>query len=317
MDGSQWSRGWRFVVHAVAAFRQYPFLVLPILIVWLVYAPSVLYLRFYFRWDRYGTGESLVMAFFFVYVLSFMTLIACDVLLRMIKQMEEGGPSLMRAVSDAFRQDLVDILMLAMVWAFVWFALTVLEALLSKRDEDNSGDPELDAQSAAEAIAGFDGAFSLNRAFLEALKKGVRMVVFLMLPAIAWDNMNLVQATVKGLTVLKTHLGEFARGYALTYAAAVVVFLPPAMVFMLGARHHHGAPLVHFPPAVWVATTIYCGLAWSFCLYLEQMFVAQLYLWHMKWEIKYEVAKATRHPLPAFRDIEPPALLAKVPAFFG
>jgi hypothetical protein len=110
------------------------------------------------------------------------------------------------------------------------------------------------------------------------------MLVFLILPAIAWDNMNFVQATQKGLLVLKTHLGEFARGYALTYAAAVVVFLPAAVVFVLGARHRHMAPLVHFPDAVWVATMIYCGLAWSFCLYLEQMFVAQLYLWHMKWE---------------------------------
>jgi len=315
MDGLQWSRGWKFVIHAIAAFQKYPCLVLPILIVWLVYVPSVLYLKFYFHWNRHSTGESLVIAFFFIAFFSLLILVACDVLLELIEQLENDTPSLMSAVAATFRKDLANILPLAMAWAFIWFALTLLEALLSRRDEDDSGDPQLDAQSAAEAIANFDS-FSLNLAFLEALKKGVRMVVFLILPAIAWDNMNVVQATQKGLVVLKTHLGEFARGYALTYAAAAVVFLPPAIIFMLGERHHHLAPLVRFPDSVWVATIIYCGLAWSFCLYLEQMFVAQLYLWHMKWERKFEVATAFKRPLPQFKDIEPPALLAKVPGFF-
>jgi hypothetical protein len=316
MDGSQWSRGWNFVVHAVAAFQKYPCLALPILIVWLVYAPSVLYFKFYFHWNRHSTGDVLVIAFFFIAFLSLLILVACDVLLELIQQMEDGPPSLMSAAAATFRKDLASILPLALTWAFIWFALTLLEALLSRRDNDDSGDPELDAQSAAEAIVNYSS-FSLSLVFLEAVKKGVRMVAFLILPAIAWENMNFVQATVRGLIVLKTHLGEFARGYALTYAAAAVVFVPPGIVFLLGGRHRHMAPLVHFPDAVWAATIIYCGLAWSFCLYLEQMFVAQLYLWHMKWERKFAVAQATKRPLPAFKDIEPPALLANVPGFFG
>jgi hypothetical protein len=128
------------------------------------------------------------------------------------------------------------------------------------------------------------GSFSLTQTFMRALKERVRLVVFLILPAIAWENMSFVEAAEKGLVVPKTHLGEFARGYALTYAAAAV---------------------------------IYCGLAWSFSLYLEQMFVAQLYLWHLKWERKFGVARLMKRPRPAFKEIEPPALLAQVPAFFG
>ena len=317
MDGSRWSRGWKFVAHALAAFQQYPILVLPILIVWLVYAPSILYLQFHFRWNQHSTGDALLIVFAFIAAFSLMILVACDVLLQLIKQMEEGSPSLMRALSSTLRQDLASILPLALAWAVIWFALTLLDAVLFRRNEDDTGDPELDAQSAAEAIAGFDGSFSLNRTLLQALQKGIRMVVFLILPAIAWDNRTVAQATERGLAVLKTHLGEFARGYALTYAAAAVVFVPPAIIFTLGARHRQMEPLVQFPPSVWVATIIYCGLAWSFCLYLEQMFGAQLYLWHRKWEVKFEVAKATRRPLPAFKDIAPPTLLAKAPAFFS
>ena len=315
MDGLQWSRGWNFVVHAIAAFQKYPCLVVPILIVWLVYAPSVLYVKFYFHWNRHSTLDLLVFAFFFIAFLSLLILIACDVLLELIKQMEDDTPSLASAMAATFRKDLVNILPLAMTWAFIWFALLLLEALLSRRDDDDTHDPQLDAQSAAEAIADY-GSFSLSRAFLHALQKGIRMVVFLILPAIAWENMSFVEATQKGLIVLKTHLGEFASGYALTYAAAAVVFLPPAIVLWLGTNHHHLGPLVNFPDAVWVATIIYCGLAWSFSLYLEQMFVAQLYLWHMKWERKFEVARLMRRPLPEFKEIEPPALLAKAPGLF-
>ena len=316
MDGSKWSRGWTLIVHAVAAFQKYPCLILPILIVWLIYAPSVLYFRFYFHWDRHSVGDSLVITFFIIVAFSFCILLACDVLLELIQQLENDEPSVMSAVAATFRKDLANILPLALAWAFIWFALTLIEAVLSRRDKDDGGDVELNAQSAAETIASY-GRFSLNSAFLDALKKGVRMMVFLILPAIAWEDMNFVDATKKGLGVLKAHLGEFARGYALTYAAAAVVFLPPAILFMLGSRHHGHAPLVHFPDAVWVATTIYVGLAWSFCLYLEQMFVAQLYLWHMKWERKFEVARLIKRPLPAFEDIEPPVLLAKIPDLFG
>jgi hypothetical protein len=123
-------------------------------------------------------------------------------------------------------------------------------------------------------------------AFIDALKKGVRMVMFLIMPAIAWDNLGFFAATKKGLSVLRAHLGDFASGYALTYAAAAIVFLPPWIIFELRTGRHSNPPLIHFSDSVWVVTTIYVGLAWSFCIYLEQMFMAQLYLWHMKWERK-------------------------------
>ena len=316
MDGSQWSRGWKLIVQSMTAFQQYPYFILPILSVWLIYAPSVLYFRFYFNWHRHGVGDSLVIAFFIIAFFSLCILLACNVLLELIKQLDDDAPSLTGAIGATFRKDLLNILPLALAWAFIWFALTLLEALLSREDDEDGGDAQLDAQSAAEAIANF-GTFSLSAAFLAALQKGVRMVVFLILPAIAWEDMNFVDASKKGLAVLKAHLGEFARGYALTWAAAMVVFLPPGILFLIGTRHHHLPPLVHIPDGVWVATILYMGLAWSFCIYLEQMFVAQLYLWHMKWERKFEVARLIKRTLPAFEDIEPPALLAKVPNLFG
>jgi len=316
MDDEKWSRGWRLITHGLSVLRAYPSFILPILSVWLVYAPSVLYFRYGFHWNHHNTAESLIIVYLFIVVFSFCILVACDVLLELIQQMESDAPSLGSAVAATFRKDLTSILPLALAWATIWFLLSLLEAVMARRREDDGSDLELTAQGAAEALTDFNN-FSLSRAFIDALKKGVRMVTFLILPAIAWDNMTFVSATCRGLTVLRAHIGDFARGYALTYAAAAVAFVPPSIVLLLGTGRSGHPPPVLFPDAVWVSTIIYIGLAWSFSIYLEQMFTAQLYLWHQKWERKLVVAKFTRRPLPAFEDVEPPALLAKVPNLVG
>lgn len=200
------------------------------------------------------------------------------------------------------------------VLANEWFALTLIEAVLSKRR--NNDNEALTAQHAAETIANYRD-FSFSSAFIEALQKGVRMVVFLIMPAIVWENLSFYGATKKGLAVLRAHLSDFGAGYALTYAAAAIVFLPPAIIFELGTGHHGNPPMIHFPDSVWVGTIIYMGLAWSFSIYLEQMFMAQLYLWHMKWEETVSQAKLRHQPPPEFDDVARPELLAKVPGLFA
>jgi hypothetical protein len=47
------------------------------------------------------------------------------------------------------------------------------------------------------------------------------------------------------------------------------------------------------------------------------MFMAQLYLWHMKWESKVEIAKEEHQPLPEFHSVGRPELLVKTPGLFA
>jgi hypothetical protein len=309
-----WSRGWGLIVHSLNVFRAYPSFLLPILAVWAAYVPSVLYLKYGYRWEAHGLGQDIAIVALFIFGLSFLILMSCAVVLDMIRQIEEGEPSLSRAIGKAFGHDMVRVLPLAVVWALVWFALTLVESILSKKRGDD--DETLTAQHAAETIANYRD-FSFSSAFIEALQKGVRMVVFLIMPAIVWENLGFYDATKKGLAVLRAHLSAFGAGYALTYAAAAVVFLPPAIVFELGTGRHGNPPLMHFPDSVWVGTIIYIGFAWSFCMYLEQMFMAQLYLWHMKWEASVSQAKLAHQPLPQFSEIARPELLAKTPGLFA
>jgi hypothetical protein len=309
-----WARGWGLIVHSLNVFKAYPSFLLPILAVWAAYAPSVLYLKYDYHWDAHGLREDMAVAFLFIFGLSFAILMSCAVVLEMIWQIETGEPSLSRAIAKAFGKDMFRVLPLAIVWAIVWFLLTLIEAIFSKKHGND--DETLTAQHAAETIANYRD-FSFSSAFIEALKKGVRMVVFLIMPAIVWENLGFYDATKKGLAVLRAHLSDFGAGYALTYAAAAVVFLPPAIVFELGTGRHGNPPPMHFPDSVWVGTIIYMGFAWSFSVYLEQMFMAQLYLWQMKWEESVSQAKSSQQPLPDFNDVARPELLAKTPRLFA
>jgi hypothetical protein len=308
-----WGRGWELIVHSLNVFKAYPSFLLPIFAVWTAYVPSILYLRYEYRWEAHGGRQDIAIVFLFIFALSFSILMCCAVVLDMIRQIETGEPSLSRALGKAFGKDMIRVLPLAVVWAIIWFALTLIEAIFSKRrGNDNEA---LTAQHAAETIANYRN-FSFTSAFIEALQKGVRMVVFLIMPAIVWENLSFYDAAKKGLAVLRAHLSDFGAGYALTYAAAAVVFLPPAIIFELGTGRHGNPPLMHFPDSVWVGAIIYIGLAWSFCIYLEQMFMAQLYLWHMKWEESVSQAKLSHQPLPHFSDVARPELLAKTPGLF-
>ena len=291
--------GWKLILRSVRIFSKYPIFLLPILMVWLIYAPSIIYLKYVFPWKRVSFSETLGVVFAEIVLFSFIILISSTLTLELIQQLERGQSlSVGKAWEEVIGRDLLKILPLALCWAIIWCILTIIEALLSRRDKDD----QFDAAHVAMTLANYRH-FSLSRAFIEALEKGVRMVVFLILPAIAWEDLGLLHATKKGFGVLKAHLAEFASGYALTYLAALLMFLPPAIMFKLGAGRHGNPPLIVFPQSVWVGVIIYIGFAWSFCMYLEQMFTATLYLVHLKWEEALKTAKTQGKPLPSFRDV--------------
>ena len=309
--GETWRNGWKVLVQSLGVFKKYPKLLVPILGAWAVYAPSVIFMRYGYDGESSGLRADLSLVFLIILLLSFSVLFSCAIVLDMIRQIEAGEPSLLRAFFRRLGRDLPRIFLLSVGWAIIWFALTVLDAILSKKDRDNSDDA-LTAQNAAETIANYKS-FSFSSAFIEALEKGVRMVMFLIMPGIVWENLDVFAATKKGLAVLRAHLRDFGSGYALTYAASSIIFLPPAIIFELGTGRHGRPPPIHFPDSVWVGVIIYMGFAWSLSIYLEQMFMAQLYLWHMKWEEQARAAAEANLDPPSFYSVERPQLLAGAP----
>jgi len=310
MAAERWGRGWQLIVSTLKILQRYPVFMVPILIVWAIYAPIILYLKYFFPWGNYGLVGTLWVVFLMLFIFSFIILLSCSVMLELIQQLENGKKlNLSGAFQETLGKNIIKIIPIAVIWAIIWFILTVIQALFSRKEKE--GREGFNAENAARTLAGYQN-FSLSDAFFAALKKGVRMIVFLILPAVAWEDLGFTLAIKKGLRVLTAHLGEFASGYALTYVAAAIVFLPPAIIFELGDSKH-GAPLVHFPDTVWAGTIIYIAFAWSFCMYLEQMFTANLYLWHLKWEKMIDLAKQQNQALPDFKDIKQPSLLDNVP----
>jgi hypothetical protein len=90
----------------------------------------------------------------------------------------------------------------------------------------------------------------------------------------------------------------------MTELAAGVLFLVPWLLIYMSAKMK-----MHLPDTVWFITIIYIGFAWSFYFFLEQMFTAGLYLWHLSWERECLKAKAENRPLPKMSEVRRPTLL--------
>ena len=96
-------------------------------------------------------------------------------------------------------------------------------------------------------------------------------------------------------------------GFTLTWFAAIIIFLPPSILFFLSDESG-----IIFPEIVWIISIIYIAIAWSYSIYLEQMFAAELYLWHMKWEKQIEKEKRDGVPLSKIQDIKKPSILDEI-----
>ncbi len=277
---------------------RHPATLAPLLIVWCVYAPVTVYLYFYFPWADISVWRASGAIFAAIVLISYMVSLASFILLEQIRLIETGKtPGLARPLAVAFSNSL-RALHVTLIWALLWFLISLAEAILSPRDRRDDFEPS--TQTVARVLAGGEGA-SISGAVFEALNQGVRMLAFLIFPAIAWERH--AKPIRRGLGVALAHKTEFASGFALTWMAAGVVFLPPAFVFTLSEQTD-----VPFADWVWYAVILYSGLAWSFTMLLEQLFTAELYLWDMKWREACEQAGPDA-PTIKLRDVPRPSIL--------
>lgn len=295
------------IKESIGAFIKYPSLIVPLLVCWAIYAPIVVYLKFFFQWDNYELSGQLFILFTVILIFSLILSISCLMLLELVRQIETGSKLNIFSAASSTIPNTVKALPITIAWAAIWFVITVIEMLLRRRSDDDDEDAEFNAENVAKTVAGFEE-FSLSAAFFEALRKGVRMIAFLIYPAIAWEKKDVSSSVKKGMAVAKTHKAEFATGFVLTDLAAAVVFLPPAIIFILSGKFD-----VEFPEWVWFATIIYCGFAWSFSMLLEQLFTAELYLWHLLWEKDCEIAQQNGDEPPKLENVKRPSIMDNIP----
>lgn len=285
-------------------FSDYPILILPIFFVWLIYAPLIIYFKWHFDWEMYNFKGQLAILFLIIYFLAFILSLSCSTVLELIQQKETGKEfNMMKAVGITLTYNLVPTMVLSFVWSIIWFILVVLKALV--KNKNNNSDEE-NAENVARTLAG-DSDGSLFSFSLDAMIKSVRMIAFLIIPAFAWENMGIRQSFVRGYEILKQRSSEFIAGFTLSLALEFVIFLPAGIMFYLSNKG------MVFPDWSWFVCIFYIGLAWSYSIYLEQMFAAELYLWQMAYEKEFEKSLKNKTPWPKFEEVRRPSIVDNIP----
>lgn len=296
--------GTELVIDAIRVVRHYPKFLVPIGAVWLVIAYVTIWQRFFLVTRGRGPLELLAIAFGIILLFAVLLVLACSILLEMIEQVERHGrePSLRRATRKTVRSNLFGLLGVAFVWSIIWFFLTLLQAIF----EDDERDSDYSPEAAARTLAGAEN-ISLWSLSIDALKKGVRMLVFLVLPAIVWEDRGFRDGMRRGYEVFRENLSAFATGFSLTWLITGFIFLPVAIVLELASEE-----VIRLTATQWYVVIGYIGVAWSVSIYLEQLFTADLFLWHLEWEQAVEAAEANGERAPDIRDVPRPSLLDDV-----
>ncbi|HVS31103.1 MAG TPA: hypothetical protein VMS98_06585 [Thermoanaerobaculia bacterium] len=290
-------------------FRRHPKVLVPLVAATLVYVPTVLYLDFGVPWEDLRQRDALLIVFGAVFLFATLLSVCCSVLLELLQDLESGRePSLGRAVASTLRLNLLQMIPIIIVWTVIWFLLVVIQAMLSRKKKRGGSERSFSAENASRALAGGGGGhFSFTAAYFRMLQKLVRMVVFLILPGIAWQGLSFPRAIRRGFTIFRAHPRQFLAAFGMTELVTFMLFLPALL--LLYASDLFDAQL---PEGVWIGVILYIGCGWMYSIYLEQMYTAQLYLWHMKWEREVARRQATGRDVPGIEAVKRPSLLDRV-----
>ncbi len=267
--------GWKVFKDSVLFIFKKPVFLIPIFFSWITVAIIVLYNRYNFP-ELQSFWLVILYIYLMIAIMSFAIILSNMVVLELIQQIESGKPiSFSKALRETFGLNLIKIIPIALIWALAWLLIVILRALTRKRRGSSKAEPS--ARDAARTLSGMNTPFSLSRLGLSMIEKAIRMTVFMSLPAVAWENQGPLSAFKKAFQIIKKHPLQFLTSYSLTVAAGIFMALPLVPIYLLDTAE------IVISSSVWVGVIIYIGIIWTLEVYLEQMSVSILYLWHMKW----------------------------------
>jgi len=299
--------GSRLTKEAVAVLFHHPSLLIPLLSVWVLSSILLLYAVYFFIWEAYSVGTQAMVMFLVVYIMSALLLTATAIQVVVIEQIETSQrASFGRAVGLVVTRYALTVLLLSVFYAIIWGLLVMLQSLFSRRRSSAADD--LSFRTAYGTISGLGRSSSVSGSMLEVMKKGTRFLFFLIIPAIVWENRRIVKAVTRAFSVLDKRVVELASAFLFSEFVAVVLFLPPAILWIAQETE-----VLRVSTTGWMVLLVYEGLVWSFVVYVEQMFLANLFLWHKKWEVVQQQAIEKGTAIPALLDVPQPSLLDEVP----
>lgn len=292
--------GWPIILESFQIFRLHPKLIAPLLLTWCIYAPLIIITNYLIDWDKLSLFQLLICTFGIILLYSFLLTFSCSVLMELIRQIEFGEEiSIWIAIKDSFNRNFIALLPLIIFFSVIWFLILIIEAVISKFRPKEA--KKLNYENVAKTLGNWD-VFSWPRLLFYYFEKALRMIMFLIVPCVVWHDPNFFKGLKEAMDVFKSHAIEFITGFIVTEAATTIIFLPVTVLFILSHS-------IHLTDIVWMLSTIYIGLAWSYSLYLEQMYASQLYLWHRQWYKQVLFAKETGGKVPELHEVPKPSLL--------
>ncbi len=312
----------RILVGSLKALLQHPALLFPLFIIWGMYIIGAYF--YYYNVDytrftkenfdfKYGAvllGTALV-------INAFVVLFSASILMEIIQQKETGQKiNLGRAIIDTFTKNIFKIILLAITWFFLSMLLGVIQWFVKSKISQTANRSRFRTVSVKgvmvntgdlQNMAGVDSESMLSTLF-KGLTRGIRMMCFLIVPAFAWENLGFGKSLSRGTTVLKARINEFISGFVLSSLLKFMIGLPVGIMAYLFYKDGY-----KFESWQFITVIIYSLFTWSFMIYLEQFFVAELYLWQLKYERACKIATDHGAPIPTLESIDRPSFLDDMP----
>ncbi|HVM77152.1 MAG TPA: hypothetical protein VMU07_03310 [Candidatus Paceibacterota bacterium] len=281
---SSFSQGWRLFKSAIIFIFRKPAFLIPIFISWVVVGAVTFYIRYWWIYPD-SNGLFFLELFGFILLMTYVIFVANLMLLELIKQLEDDQQvSFGKALAATISSDSIKVIPLAIFFAIAWFIIVIIQAL-TRKSRRNRAEPSL--RDAAQTLAGIPGGLSVNpfswlRLGLRMFEKMLRMTIFLALPAIAWEHEGSFSAFKKAVSIVKKYPLQFLSEYGLTLVAGTIMAIPLIIIFLLDSLGQSTGGTL--PNIIWYWVIFYEGVIWTLGIYLEQMSMALLYLWQMKYE---------------------------------
>lgn len=288
----------------------HPAFAAPLFFSWGIYALLASYLVYLHPWEALGATLRVLTGLGAAFTVTLTLTAANHITLELIQQIEKGQPSsLIHAAWEVISWNMLHSLLIVLLWTPLWFIFTIIDITLGE-DEDGSHADEHMIGPAVGVVGGDLRSFQFSRAFLRVLSKTMRLGVFLILPAIAWEQRGAIPGARRGLSVLRWHVAEFSTGLITSEIFAFVLLFPLILFFSLVQGLELSLPQEGLPLGI-----LYFTLTCSLIFYVEQIFAALLFLWHLRWEAAWEPDRDSEAARPKLADIPMPSLLDSVSEF--
>ena len=279
--------GWQAFRQSSVLFGKYPRLILPFVVAValnLVVAAALIAAGVVQARAQVAVtpGTCIVLSLILFFISSIMLALGACTVLELIEQHESGQPMNLRQAAVATLGYLPAVLVVGSVW---FVARVIIDMLFGRRRQGGSDTGE------------------------ELAEKVARMAVFMVLPAIAWEGLGPIAAIRRGLGIARKHLVEMGTGFGLSLAATYLLSLVFISVPVIGYKMLHPGPVAGAALfAIMAYVIIVLLLITAYTCYLEQVFCATIYLWHLKWERAAKAAAVQGGPEPRLADVPQPSL---------